>query len=185
MLFIAFLRGINVGGHKTIKMAELRSLLENQGCTKVRTYIQSGNIVFDQSVELITEEMFKNLLLEHFGFDIAVIILTADKLKEILRDFPFGDDHPDTVGNKTVFTFINTAIDTAENEVSDEINMLKKFVGSSEKLVYSKQGYWLYCPEGYGKTKLSNALIEKKLKLSATTRNLRTLKAMVLLTEET
>lgn len=181
MLYTAFLRGINVGGHRKIKMAELRSLLENQGCTRVKTYIQSGNIVFEADENTMTGKRLENLILEHYGFEVSIVLLSSQELKQILISFPFGENHPDTAGNKTVFTFI----DSAKSSSGEEINKLKEFAGSSEKLVYSKQGYWLHCPEGYGKTKLSNALIEKKLGKSATTRNLRTLKAMVLLTEET
>jgi len=85
--YIALLRGINVGGHKKIKMAELRTLLEKLPFENVETYIQSGNIVFN-TAELDTEQIknsIKKKITEIFGFEVPVLALSALDLEEILQ----------------------------------------------------------------------------------------------------
>ncbi|MDI4646034.1 DUF1697 domain-containing protein [Cohnella hashimotonis] len=89
---IALLRGINVGGNNKVKMAELKSACEQLGLEGVRTYIQSGNIVFrsDRSVKAL-REMLETLLRENFGVKKAtVLLLTNAELQRLLRECPFS-----------------------------------------------------------------------------------------------
>ncbi|WP_066071374.1 DUF1697 domain-containing protein [Neobacillus soli] len=92
-IYIALLRGINVGGHHKIKMADLRSLLETIGLRKVKTYIQSGNVLFE------SEEAAKQLSMrmeeeigKTFGFPVPVILRTATEFEHIIRNCPFATD---------------------------------------------------------------------------------------------
>ncbi|MFD2333382.1 DUF1697 domain-containing protein [Cohnella sp. GCM10020058] len=90
---IALLRGINVGGNNKVKMAELKSACEELGLEGVRTYIQSGNIVFrsDRSAEAL-REMLEKLLRENFGVKKATVLLRSNaELQRLLRDCPFSD----------------------------------------------------------------------------------------------
>ncbi|MGZ4160254.1 MAG: DUF1697 domain-containing protein [Neobacillus sp.] len=89
-IYIALLRGINVGGHKRIKMADLKQLLETIGLRNVKTYIQSGNVLFeseeetDQLRQRMEEEINKN-----FGFPVPVILRTAQEFERIFKSCPF------------------------------------------------------------------------------------------------
>ena len=81
-IYIALLRGINVGGHKKVPMTELRDLLSNSGFQNVQTYIQSGNVVFQSSKNVSTlEKEIQKLIFNHFGFDVSVIVKTDDELQ--------------------------------------------------------------------------------------------------------
>lgn len=92
-IFIALLRGINVGGHHKIKMADLKSLLESMGLHKVKTYIQSGNVLFEAEEEeaQLTKRMEEKL--NHtFGFPVPVVLRTAEELRQITLDCPYSSD---------------------------------------------------------------------------------------------
>jgi len=183
MTNIVFLRAVNVGGRNKISMAALKESLGRAGYPGARSFIQSGNLLLDyddedpRALAADVEEVIK----KDFFLDITAFALSASRLKAILQNCPFKEDSPDEKGNLTYFTLFS---DSLENENELNINQVKRFVRDSEKLVYSEKGVWLYCPEGYGRTKLSNTFLEKKLNLVATTRNRRTLKTMVRLSEE-
>ncbi|MGG1678967.1 DUF1697 domain-containing protein [Neobacillus sp. NRS-1170] len=92
-IYIALLRGINVGGHNKIKMADLKSLLEDMGLQKVKTYIQSGNVLFESDVE--TERLSGQLeeeIKKTFGFPVPVILRTAEEYERIIHDCPYSTE---------------------------------------------------------------------------------------------
>ena len=83
--YIVLLKGINVGGHKKVPMAELRELLSKLGFENVHTYIQSGNVIL-QSLEKNTlkiEETIKNAMLDYFGFVVSVLVISRPNLKRV------------------------------------------------------------------------------------------------------
>jgi uncharacterized protein (DUF1697 family) len=167
--FISILRGINVGGHKKIKMDALRQLFINLGYRNVKTYIQSGNVIFSsentESGEL--EKIIAQEIIQTFGFEVPVLIFSAEELTDILENNPFGTD--DAKDPSFIYiTFLS------ENPNPD---ILKKIAGSTfrpDEFVNINRAVYLYCPGGYGNTKLTNTFFENKLKLTATTRNLNT-----------
>jgi uncharacterized protein (DUF1697 family) len=92
-IYIGLLRGINVGGHNIIKMADLRNLLETIGLRKVKTYIQSGNILFESDEE--SQHLTKKLedeISKTFGFPVPVVLRTAAEFTSIIQDCPFATD---------------------------------------------------------------------------------------------
>jgi uncharacterized protein (DUF1697 family) len=167
--YISLLRGINVSGHKKIVMADLKALYEELGFTNVQTYIQSGNVVFN-SKETNTKELEQllfNAMKAHYGFDVPHLILTAAEIEEALANNPFQDIE------KMYFTFLSE-IPTAENlALLKAFNFENEFYEINGKLIYS------HYPNGAGKAKLNNNFFEKKLRISATTRNLRTTKKIL------
>ncbi|WP_190809966.1 DUF1697 domain-containing protein [Flagellimonas sp. S3867] len=170
--FIAFLRGINVGGQKKIKMADLRQVLEKNGFHDVQTYIQSGNVAF-QSDEFSPEklqEVMNKTILSAFGFDVPVLVLTLDGLKQILNANPFADE-PD---KKSLYFVL---LKNSPNP--DLVNEFAQVKFENEDFVITDHCVYLCCKAGYGKAKLSNNLIERKLKVVATARNLRTMQKMI------
>lgn len=89
-MYIALLRGINVGGHNIIKMAELRRVLEEIGLERVKTYIQSGNVLFESeegAAALI--KRIEEKILEEFGFPVPVVLRTAQEWERIIQNCPF------------------------------------------------------------------------------------------------
>jgi uncharacterized protein (DUF1697 family) len=167
---VSMLRGINVGGARKVPMEELRRCYESLGYTKVRTYIQSGNVVFDYR-GTDSEPAARNLETElerRFGFKVAVIIRTSQEMHRIIENFPFTRAEEEYAH----VTFMSTK---PSGVPSEEI---AKACGRAEKFMISGREVYLFCPNGYGRTKLSNAFLEKKLNLLATTRNWRTVNAI-------
>lgn len=89
--YIALLRGINVGGHRSLKMEDLRELFSSMGFDNVTTYIQSGNVIFDASSkdETVLARRIKAQIEDTFGYDVPVIIYSAKRLQKILDEVPF------------------------------------------------------------------------------------------------
>jgi uncharacterized protein (DUF1697 family) len=169
IIYISMLRGINVGGHKKVKMVELKSLYESLGFNDVKTYIQSGNIIFktnnkcDSSSELIKK--IELTIKEVYGFEVHVFIRSISELERIINNNPFIE--LDT--SKLHITFLS---DHPTNIHIKEINKVKN---ETEKYFFSDKEIYLFLPKGYGRTKLSNDFFEKKLSVNATTRNWRTI----------
>lgn len=90
-IYIALLRGINVGGHNKIKMAELKELLESLGLQKVKTYIQSGNVLFESDYEILSESLEKEIE-NKFRFPVPVILRTAEQFRQVVNSCPFPVD---------------------------------------------------------------------------------------------
>lgn len=164
--YISLLRGINVSGQKKIRMQDLKALYESLGFKKVDTYIQSGNVVFDTRVADIRQAIEKAIAKE-FGFDVPVLLRTADELGEILTANPFLT-RPGIDISKLHVSFLDQ-----EPAVSDIENLSQVQSGADEFQVLGQQVY-LYCPNGYGRSKLTNTVLEKKLGTGATTRNWKT-----------
>ena len=164
------LRGINVGGNRGVKMEDLKRLYTSLGYRNVRTYVQSGNVVFehhDASSSKLAGEIEKSLK-QHFGFDISVLIRTDKELKRLIDKNPFTEKDE----SKMYLTFLST------NPRTFSIDQFDRFVASGEACSISGHDIYLFCPNGYGRTKLSNNFFEKTLKVIATTRNWRTTKML-------
>ncbi len=92
-IYIAFLRGINVGGKNVIKMADLKQTLQSLGLSKVQTYIQSGNVLFESAEEeRPLREKIEKTIHTVFGFSVAVILRTFKELEQIVESCPFSDE---------------------------------------------------------------------------------------------
>jgi uncharacterized protein (DUF1697 family) len=171
MKYIALLRGINVGGKRKVKMADLLAMCEEIGLKEVRTYIQSGNIVFE-SPEEDTSVLGKSLqeqIMATFGFEVPVMVMTQAYLQQVAENNPFLKLNKDLDTKLLHVTFL------AEQPAEDLIKVLvEKDYGTDEFEVIENRVY-LYFPNGYGRTKLTNTVFEKKLQVAATTRNWRTI----------
>ena len=169
-IYIAFLRGINVSGKHKIPMAELRELCDGLKFEEVKTYIQSGNVVFKSELQNTSEleALISKAILKSFGFEVPVIVKTTSQLHDILNDNPFESE--DEIIRKQVYFVLL-------NEVSkvEELTTFKAESYENEEFLISDNCIYLKCKVGYGKAKLNNNLIERKLKILATTRNYRTM----------
>ena len=166
--YIALLRGINVGGHRKVPMAELRQLMSDLGFDHVKTYIQSGNIIFNADTEDTVQlaEKIQKAILRHFGFEVPVICLEAARLQHAVKSNPFAT--ASTPIENLHLTFLS------ETPEESQVTALEAMDYAPDQ--FDHQNTWIYLniPGKYHKTKLSNALFEKKLKVSATTRNWKT-----------
>lgn len=171
--FIALLRGINVSGQKQIKMADLKTSFEALGFSKVQTYIQSGNVVFisknSQTDEL--EKLIGKKILDEYGFQVPVIVIRSDEWKTIMKNNPFLGTKENE--SEKLYLTVLSEVPSAED--------LKKLGGlDSGHDTYKIEGknIYLYVPGGYGRTRINNNYFENKLKVSATTRNWKTVKKL-------
>ena len=175
--YIALLRGINVGGHKKIKMAELREVLSSNGFQKVQTYIQSGNILF-QSEKQTPLELSKNinqLIEESFGFQVPVLVLSAEDLPKILNNNSFEENTED---NHLFFTLLKTPPEP------EKISRFKEYQFENEDFYFTEVCVYLCFKGSYRNAKLNNNFIENKLGVEATTRNLKTMQKLLELSRD-
>ncbi|CAM4277574.1 DUF1697 domain-containing protein [Cytophagaceae bacterium 50C-KIRBA] len=168
--YIALLRGINVSGQKMIKMVELKAMFESLGFEAVQTYIQSGNVIFqDQRFsekELI--EKIQSAILERFGFEVDVQVFDAQVWNQIVAKNPFLA--LENLDEAKLYVSLLATVPLSEN-----VEKLSSFVFQEETYQLIGQAVYLYVPKGYGNAKLSNNFLENKLKVSATTRNWKTM----------
>lgn len=172
--YIAFLRGINVGGHKKIKMADLRVLLEESGLEEVRTYIQSGNVVFNskEKDQKKLESHVSETINKHYGFDVPVLVKTKNEILRVLEDNPYTDQK-DLAENKIYFVLLK------DLPGKDKVENLSTFIFENETFIYTPNCVYLRCALGAGKAKCGINFFETKLKVSATSRNYRTLQKLI------
>jgi uncharacterized protein (DUF1697 family) len=171
---ISILRGINVSGHNLIKMSALREMYENMGFYNIRTYIQSGNVVFDHETEDAGQlcEMISKGINKRFGFDVPVIVIGKDELKIISGQNLFINERGEDI-SKLHVTFLSREPD---GKMAENISPAEYL---PDEFFIIGRSIFLFCPNGYGNTKLSNAFFEKKLKVQATTRNWKTVLELV------
>src|SRR5690606_21193390 len=165
--YISFLQGINVSGQKTIKMDALKQSYLSLGFQNVETYIQSGNVIFSSN-EVDVKELAKqisNRIQHDFGFDVPVLVISAESFETIITDNPLLQD-------KEVTHFHVTFL--SDSPVESDFELIKSKVEGNELIQLKNNTLYLYLPNGYGRTKLNNNFIESKLKVSATTRNWKT-----------
>lgn len=165
--WIAFFRGINVGGRNTLPMRELQALLRELGCTDVVTYIQSGNVVFRHKEGQASSlaQTISQAVLNRFYFSPHVLLMTVGHLKSALAANPFSaaEENP-----KALHLFFLSA--TATEADMDGLNKLRS---ASEEFRLIGQVFYLHTPDGIGRSKLA-ARVEKLLGVPATARNWRT-----------
>ena len=172
--YICLLRGINVSGHKKIKMANLKSSFEELGFSNVTTYIQSGNIIFHSAENnpIALEDLVHKMLLDQFGFDIAVIIFTPNYLEKVIAENPFYKDK--TKDEKKFYVLF-----LKDNPLAEQIDHLATYDYSPEEYILVDKLIYYYAAIGAGKAKMSTNFFENKLKVSATARNWRTVNKLL------
>ena len=173
--FISILRGINVSGQKKILMANLKNLYENLGFGNVRTYIQSGNVVFDHGGKLAIQELVTQIeagISKKYKFEVPVQVFSTAQMIDTLKNNPFLIEEGIDI-TKLHVTFLAA---TPSNENLGKLSIPDY---SPDKYIINGHNIYLFCPNGYGRTKLSNTYIERKLKSPATTRNWKTINTLV------
>jgi len=163
--YISILRGINVSGQKKILMADLKTLIETLEFKEVFTYIQSGNVVFKSDGKLPDMGLAKKIeaaIEKKYGFQVPVIIRNIEELDKVISNNPF------LAIEKLHVTFLSQA--PKENNIKS----IENIDFSPDRFFIKGKEVFLHIPESYGETKLSNKFFENKLKVTATTRNWKT-----------
>jgi len=172
-VFIVLLRGINVGGHNRIKMADLKQSFLSLGYSKVTSYLQSGNVIFATTNNKETsflENQIQEQILKDFNLNISSIVLTKKALLNIYSNNPFLNDEKLEI-QKLYIAFLNKNPDLKEFK-----SILEKEY--SEEMIIQDRVIYLYYTYGYGKSKVNNNFFESKLNVAATTRNWKTIRAI-------
>jgi uncharacterized protein (DUF1697 family) len=176
--FVALLRGINVGGKTMIKMPELRSLLAEAGLEDVRTYVQSGNVVFKSSsrgAEALATDIEERIA-EAFGVDTTVLIRTPAELKQIEASNPFQRRETDLTKLHVVFL--------GDRPAAGAVSELDPTRSPPDEFSVRGREIYLHLPNGAGRSKLTIDYFEKRLGVRATARNWKTLTKLVELTHD-
>jgi uncharacterized protein (DUF1697 family) len=175
-IYISLLRGINVSGQKKIKMADLKALYQALGLDNVKTYIQSGNVVFESGeASLVLSQKIHEAIEENYGFSVPIEIRSLNDWQAIVAGNPFTPDN-----KESKYFHVTLLGEIPDEQLVHEVDKLD--FGSDEYHVLGNVVY-LYCPNGYGRTKLNNNFWERKLKVTATTRNWKTVNKLLELAE--
>ena len=159
-------------------MNKLKHLFEDLNCQQVKTYIQSGNVVFTHSAadeEQLGKQVEKKII-ETFGFQVPVLIRSQSELADIVAQNPFLQEDQTEV-DKLHVTFLSDAPDALNRD------KIKELAVGADRFALSGKEIYVYCPGGYGNTKLSNTFFENKLKVTATTRNWKTVNELLKMME--
>lgn len=161
--YIVLFRGINVGGKNILKMKDLVSLLEALGVQQVRTYIQSGNVVLESTDDPSwLSEQISQAIQHRFGFAPHVLVMDRAEFEKVIVENPF----PEAVSNPSSL-HLGFLARPPEHPNLEELDRLKS---ESEQYYLSDSFFYLYAPEGIGRSKLA-ASSEKLLGVPMTDRN--------------
>ncbi len=170
--YVIFLRAVNVGGSKSMKMDTFSKALVKSGFGNVKTYINSGNIVLHSDCS--KEEIFDSvnrILLAEFGFSAEIIIKTGEELEKIIRSDPYAAKEDDF--SKRIVVMASGKIKDTGNKPEFEENFY-----IIDDLIY------IYYHNGAGRSKFTNSFIERNYKVVATSRNWNTLLKMMEMVHE-
>jgi uncharacterized protein (DUF1697 family) len=170
ILQLALLRGINVGGKNKLPMRDLSALFVEAGCENVRTFIQSGNVVFTANARVS-----KNLsgvlaakIEERFGLRVPVILRTAEQLRDVVSNNPYPH-----LADMLHVVFL------ADRPSPAKIGSLDPHRSPPDTFIVRGQEIYLHLPNGAGNSKLTNAWFDSKLSTVSTARNWRTVNSLL------
>jgi uncharacterized protein (DUF1697 family) len=178
--FISFLRGVNMTGHNSIRMTDLAALYAGLGYLEPETYIQSGNVVYNTTGNRNRDEMaaeIEGAIHGRYGYTVPAMVRTVSDLKAILGSNPY-------LGEES-FNPSKMAVIFLHGRPSEE--QVRKVSGVSyppDKFAISGSEIYTYCPNGFGRTKLYTNFFEKKMKVTGTARNWKTIVTLLDMAEK-
>ena len=171
---IALLRSVNVVGKNKIRMPELTRAFEKAGFKKVRTYIQSGNVIFEteeESPEVLSGKI-STMIAKKFGLTIHAVVISPQELADVVSHNPFAKK-PGIDLTRQHVTFLDREADPVKAE------KLLSYNYPPDEIIIGSSVVYVHCPDGYGRTKYDNNFIEKKLGANATSRNWNTCQTLL------
>lgn len=180
--YLALLRGINVGGHNKVAMADLRDLAAGLGHSDVATYIQSGNLVFsaDESDPAALASALEAEIGGRLGVRPAVVVISAGDLAQVIADNPFpGEANPKCLHA----VFRRDAVDAAGiASVAAAVEQARKAGRDDDAAVVGRTLY-LHTPSGLGRSELAARLLSSKTQATGTARNWATVTRLMAMLE--
>ncbi|MBA2447231.1 MAG: DUF1697 domain-containing protein [Chloroflexi bacterium] len=176
--YVALLRGINVGGRTRVGMDDLRRLFLGLGHADAKSYLQSGNVIFRGPVEESSRLAggIERRITRDLGVTVTVLLRTKDDLAHVVANNPF-------LSRETDFTKLHVTF-LADAPDHQRVARLDTPSGEPDELSLVGREVYLHCPNGYGRTKLNNAYIERRLGVAATTRNWKTVTTLCALASD-
>lgn len=178
--YISILRGINVSGHKMVKMDALKEMYKRLKFKNIQSYIQSGNVVFqsDSAPVAVLEKKIRKEILKSFAFDVPVLVREVEEIRQVLKNNPFVSKRKEDISRLHV-TFLS------DEPQKDALVKASAVSYAPDEFIVKGRTVYLFCPDGYGNTKLNNTFFENKFKLTATTRNWKTTSELLVIAEKT
>ncbi len=175
MTYVALLRGLNVGAHNRLKMSDLVAVFTAAGCAEVSTYIQSGNVVFNANATLARKVplLVERALKEDFDVRTPVVLRSAAELQSVLKKNPF-------LAKVTKPELLHVAF-LAEEPTPAQVSQLDATRVAPDEFIVKGREVYLYTPNGLGKSKVTNAWLDSKLKTISTARNWRTVNELAVM----
>ena len=177
---ISFLRGVNMTGHNSIKMTDLSELFLKIGLKDAETYIQSGNVVFSEIGEILPSDLTSSIeqaILKRFNYVIPVMIRTRKELTDLFTSNPFlREPHFDP--SKMAVIFLH------EEPSDNQLRKVDDVDYPPDKFKIIGREIYTYCPNGFGKTKIYTNFFEKKMGVSGTARNWKTITTLLAIAEK-
>ena len=166
--YVALLRGVNVGGKNRLPMVELAAMFKAAGCLDVRTYIQSGNVVFKASMKVAERipELIATGISKQFGFGSPVVLRSAEELAAVIGNNPYVAAGADAEALHVMFL--------ADTPAQGNIATLDEKRSLPDEFTVRNKEVYLRCPNGLGRTKLTNDYFDRRLSTVSTVRNWRT-----------
>jgi uncharacterized protein (DUF1697 family) len=165
---VALLRGVNVGGKNKLGMKDLVSIFMQAGCHNVRTYIQSGNVIFDAAPKVTAQlpDLIASQIKNRFECQTQIILRTAEQLRDIAQNNPFIQAGAAEDSLHTLFL--------AQLPRSSNIKSLDPHRSPPDEFIVRGREVYLRLPNGVARTKLTNSYFDSKLATTGTLRNWRT-----------
>ena len=165
--YVAFLRGVNVGGKNRLPMADLRGIFTAAGCAAVQTYIQSGNVVFEAEQDLAERvpEIVTRAIRRQFGYKTAVVMRSSEELQRVVASNPF-----DTSGDPR---FLHVAF-LGDAPGAEAVSRLDPQRSPPDAFAVRGRNVYLHYPNGVARSKLTNEYLAAQLQTASTMRNWRT-----------
>lgn len=167
-------------GHNTIKMTALSSLFNRLGFHDAVTYIQSGNVVFSIAGKLSAKKLalaIEKAISDEFDYKIPALLRTFNEFRAVIRNNPFSEVD-DFDPSKLAVLFLS------EKPTQLQIDKVRNVDYPPDKFVISGREIFIYCPDGFGKSKLYTNFFENKMKVTGTARNWKTVTTLLELAEK-
>jgi uncharacterized protein (DUF1697 family) len=181
LIYISMLRGVNMAGHNKIKMTDLSALYKMLGFSDAETFIQSGNVVFSNPENTPVPEItarIEKAILKKFNYIIPVIIRTTEELREVISINPFREEE-NFNSERLAVIFLY------EKPSEEQIEKVKNINYPPDKFKIIGKEVFIYCPNGFGKSKIYTGFFENKMKVSGTGRNWNTINSLLAIAEKT
>ncbi len=177
--FVSFLRGVNMAGHNKIKMTDLAELFKKVGFKDAETFIQSGNVVFsdtknESAVKIAA--LIESAIFEKFGLSVPALVRNIPELKAVLSGNPFLAE--------ANFDPARMAVMFLHEEPTDEgLVEMKDVDYPPDRFSIKGREIYIWCPNGFGRTKLYTNFFENRMKVIGTARNWNTINAILEIAE--